>query len=905
MRNFFRNLSIQVKLLTGFGIIVAVMMVTGIREIILLNNLDQKSKETRKAVNTSYYLKESRFLINREQILLGDIYNSTRDNDVEEALVKHLTNVNSFNNIYEFVETSTRPTKNSKFNEQNQVIRDSITYAKETYSTTIEPVFERMAQHRKNLNNIDIFYAEYLKINAEDSLGSQEKLLSKGALKISIKDDMTGMLNYISETIESLSKTIKSGEDISAEISASLEKEMQSLYEAKINETFIFVVSILLISIVISFLISSLIIQPIKSLREQIEFLTSGELPDHIKVDGHDEIGEMGQALSTLVEGLRNTAKFSIQIGQEDFSADYRPMSKEDVLGNSLLSMRSSLQAAKKEEQKRQKEDSQRNRVSEGLALFGDILRRYSDNLSELSNEIISNLVKFMKANQGAVFILNDENPDNIFLDLQGAYAYNRKKFLSKKIAPGEGLVGAVFLEKYTMYLTEVPEDFVEIESGLGNENPKSILIVPLKVDEKVLGVIELASFNAIEPYEIDMAERISESIASTLSTTRINARTSKLLKQSEEQAVKMREQEEEMLRNIEELKNIHEEGKKKGQALKTELESNQKQNEELDEKLNYYKSEIKNYTEEADNLNEEVNILYKKNALLIESGTSAIVSFDKDYKIIDFNKAAEELWGIPASKAQGELFTFLLTDEKAKTVDLRIPVNKNNLLFKRKEIFIKNRDNKKVPVLYSTVKSSEGNNEMYYAYFIDLRQRIGLEEDLRKIEQSNYEKQLASEIKLDRMEAILKQNKLSYVRKVESDDLIYWDELLMLGLDVIDQQHENWIALLNDMYNVLKVQSSEEENLEAVREFVDYSDYHFGFEEKYFAEFNFKYKEQHIEEHKLFLSELEDIKSALSTGETAEKLYSLLSGFRRRIIDHIQSEDKKYVDLFKSKGLV
>ena len=83
--------------------------------------------------------------------------------------------------------------------------------------------------------------------------------------------------------------------------------------------------------------------------------------------------------------------------------------------------------------------------------------------------------------------------------------------------------MGQAYLEKDIIFLTEVPKDYVTITSGLGGATPRCILIAPLKVNEEVLGAIELVSFKVFEPHEIEFIKKVAESIASTVTSIKIN----------------------------------------------------------------------------------------------------------------------------------------------------------------------------------------------------------------------------------------------------------------------------------------------------------------------------------------------------------------------------------------------
>lgn len=297
------------------------------------------------------------------------------------------------------------------------------------------------------------------------------------------------------------------------------------------------------------------ITRPLKYIQGIILRLGVGELPEESnRTFNNDEIGEMAKAVEQLVTGLRATSNFAENIGNGNLKASFTPLSEADVLGNSLLEMRANLQ-------KVAEDDKKRNWATEGVAKFSEILRQNNDNINKLSDEIVANLVKYLGANQGGLYIVNDDDTnDEPYLYLAGCYAWDKKKYIDQKIAYGEGLTGQSWQEKDTLFITDVPQDYISITSGLGDANPTSIIIVPLKINEQVYGVVEMASFNVFQDFEIEFVEKIGESIASTLSTAKVNERTNRLLEESQMMTEQMKAQEEEMRQNMEELQATQEE---------------------------------------------------------------------------------------------------------------------------------------------------------------------------------------------------------------------------------------------------------------------------------------------------------------------------------------------------------
>jgi len=296
--------------------------------------------------------------------------------------------------------------------------------------------------------------------------------------------------------------------------------------------------------------------RPLNEIINKVKLLSQGDLSisfDEKFLKGETEMAIVMHELSDVVSSFNKLAAFADHVGKGNLNVEYDLLGDNDTLGKAMLCMRANLQNAEMEMEKSRREDDRRNWATQGLAKFAELLRRDNDNLENLSQNVISQLVKYLDANQGGIFVLNDaENDADRVLEMKGCFAYDRKKFAEKQVCIGEGLVGTCFLEGEQIYLTDVPDSYISISSGLGDANPKAILICPLKVNDEIYGVVELASFQEFEPYQLDFVQKLSESIASTIGSVKVNIRTGKLLAQSKLQAEEMANQEEELPQNME-----------------------------------------------------------------------------------------------------------------------------------------------------------------------------------------------------------------------------------------------------------------------------------------------------------------------------------------------------------------
>ncbi len=364
---------------------------------------------------------------------------------------------------------------------------------------------------------------------------------------------------------------------------------------------------LLFITFIISLIFSKFLISPIKALKETLKLLGKGILPNNVPKESNDEVGEMAVILDSFISSLKGTASFAKQIGEGDFNADFKPISEQDTLGNSLINMRNSIQEA-------EKRDRERNWIVTGVAETGEILRS-NDDLEELGDEILSYVTDKIEAVQGAFYVLNDDDSDSYFLEMKSSYAYNKKKYMKARFKFAEGLVGQSAIEQDTLLRTEIPHDYVSVTSGLlGDKRPSCILIVPLITDEKVYGVLEFAGFEKFDSSQVKFVEEISLIIARTVFNIKINERTRKLLAESQEMSQELQEQQEVLRQNAEEMEATQEELQRTNQRLEDQIE--------------------------------EVNRTQKRMQLLLENASEVITIYEKDGTVRYISPSVEKILG-------------------------------------------------------------------------------------------------------------------------------------------------------------------------------------------------------------------------------------------------------------------
>lgn len=245
------------------------------------------------------------------------------------------------------------------------------------------------------------------------------------------------------------------------------------------------------------------------------EILSSG------KIEKKNFFNDIFQTSYNHLDTLRNDMLIKEKLVNElvmgNYSKEYHPMNDEDKIGKALKN----LQLKLSEEEIRNNEENENRKIKdkqkEGVAKFGRILRRNIGNIDLLSYELISELVRFMNADIGGLYISDKQGENNVLI-LMASYAFDEKKIIQKVIPFGEGMVGTCAVDKSIFYFDNLKDDYINIVSGFGYSKPESLLICPIFVGNDVYGVIELAAVRKFNKNDIDFIETLTEDIAYTLS---------------------------------------------------------------------------------------------------------------------------------------------------------------------------------------------------------------------------------------------------------------------------------------------------------------------------------------------------------------------------------------------------
>ncbi|MDM8566378.1 response regulator, partial [Candidatus Halobeggiatoa sp. HSG11] len=308
------------------------------------------------------------------------------------------------------------------------------------------------------------------------------------------------------------------------------------------------IILITILSLLISYWFTKSFITPLLVVNQHLKSLAHGNLTeDHIEYQKNDEIGELIISTWQLKNNFKNTIAQANAIADGDYSKKVTLLSDQDQLGRALANMTHTLSKI-----------TTKNKIQDwlktGQTQLNDKMSGEQE-INTLTRNIINFITPYLKAQIGLLYLVDDDH-----LKLAASYAFTRRKNLSNKIAFGEGLVGQSALECKPILINQIPEDYIHIQSGLGEAIPKNILVVPFKYEETLKGIIEIGSFHGITDKKMEFIQQVISNIGIAINTSQSRTQMRSLLQKTQTQTEELQSQAEELQTQQEELRQTNEE---------------------------------------------------------------------------------------------------------------------------------------------------------------------------------------------------------------------------------------------------------------------------------------------------------------------------------------------------------
>lgn len=321
--------------------------------------------------------------------------------------------------------------------------------------------------------------------------------------------------------------------------------------------------------------------------------------------------------LKNKIEELNHRIDANIELANNLKKAKWDQLrTNGDILSQTLLDLGRNIKANIKREE-------EQTWITSGKDQISGLLRN-THNLEDLSISVLKALINYMGGIQGAFYLTH-----NNLLKRSAMYAYGRQRFEYNEIPVGKGLVGATAYEKDLIFRSEIPDDYFTITSGLlGEQKPKSILLVPLLQEEELQGVLEIAFLQTRLPdYQISFAEEVGAIIGQTIYNLRITTRTEMLLKESQEMTATLRQNEEQLRRNAREMIEAQEELERSNQMLEKKIQEVANSQKKLEALLTNASEFISIYDENQELVFESPSV----KRILGYSDTDSVTGMDPD----------------------------------------------------------------------------------------------------------------------------------------------------------------------------------------------------------------------------------------------------------------------------------
>jgi CheY-like chemotaxis protein/signal transduction histidine kinase len=233
---------------------------------------------------------------------------------------------------------------------------------------------------------------------------------------------------------------------------------------------------------------------------------------------------------------------------------------------------------------------------------LADSMRGRTD-IEDLARTIITFVARYVSAQVGVIYVADGDAEGT--LRLCASYAHTRRKRLAEQVRPGQGLVGQALLERQVIMVSDLPEDYISVSSGLGESPPRHLLVMPLEHEGQIKGALELGALLPISDIQLEFLQSVADSIAIALHAACNQTELARLLDRSQTLSEELQAQQEELRASNEELEEQARLLRQSKERLKAQSEELQQTNAELEEKsenLERQKSEMQLQNDQLEN---------------------------------------------------------------------------------------------------------------------------------------------------------------------------------------------------------------------------------------------------------------------------------------------------------------
>jgi len=259
-----------------------------------------------------------------------------------------------------------------------------------------------------------------------------------------------------------------------------------------------------------------------------------------------ENVNQLAANLTTQVRAISEVASAVTQ-GDLTRSINVVAMGEVEALKDTINQMIANLKETTIQNQ-------EQDWLKSNLAKFTQMLQGQKE-LNSVTYAILAELADVVGAQHGLFYVLQEEESfDESKLKLVASYAHRKRRAAPAAFKMGEGLIGQVAIKKKRMLLSNVPDHYLRISSGLGEAQPMNVIILPVLFEGRLKAVIELASLETFSQIHQDFLDGLTESIGIVLNTIESNMRTEELLVQSQSLAGELSSQQEVLRKTNEEL---------------------------------------------------------------------------------------------------------------------------------------------------------------------------------------------------------------------------------------------------------------------------------------------------------------------------------------------------------------